>query len=115
MQHGTWGKRVRTFRTDSALVTILWLEPGKRCSYHSHKESFNQFYVISGKLGVMTDTGPGGQIETILHEGEKFTVPPRTDHEFRTYDEPTVIEEVAYVKYDNHDIDRKSPGGDFIR
>ena len=113
-QHGTWGSRIRTFKTDSALVTVLWLGPHKRCSYHSHKTAYNQFFVISGRLGVLTDTGPGGMQETILTEKQYFTVPPNVKHEFRTYDVPTIIEEVAFVKYDDNDIDRETPGGDFF-
>ena len=111
IQHGTWGERVRTFRTDSALVTILFLKPHKRCSYHFHNNSYNQFYVISGKLGVKTDIGPEPQT-TVIGPRQSFTVNPGIKHEFITYNEPTIIEEVAYVKYDESDIHRIQLGGD---
>lgn len=110
-QHGTWGVRLRTFKTDSCLVTILYLDPHKRCSWHKHDTTYNQFFVIQGKLGVKTDIGPVDKT-TILTEKQSFTVKPGITHEFITYDEPTIIEEVAYIKYDESDIKRARLGGD---
>lgn len=111
--HGTWGERVRTFRTDNALVTILYLSPHKRCSWHSHKMCSNQFFCISGQLGIKTDVGPNGQRPvTVIGPKQAFTVKPGITHEFQTYDEPTIIEEIAYVKYEENDIFREQLGGD---
>jgi len=110
-QHGSWGERIQTFRTDVCLVTILYLEPNKRCSWHLHKTTHNQFFVVKGRLGVTTDIGPVPKT-TILTEKQYFTVKPGVTHEFLTYDEPTIIEEVAYVKYDDSDIKRARLGGD---
>ena len=115
IQHGTWGERVRTFKTDSALVTILYLKPWKRCSWHKHNTAFNQFYVIAGMLGVKTDVGPNGQRQiTKIRPGQAFTVKPGVTHEFQTYDEATIIEEVAYVRYNDADIHRTQLGGDIM-
>lgn len=112
-QHGTWGERVRTFETDSCLVTILYLKPNKRCSWHRHNMAFNQFFVISGQLGVKTDIGPNEQTQVaVIEEGQGFVVKPGVMHEFITYDKETIIEEVAYVKYDESDILRQRLGGD---
>jgi len=105
--HGTWGNRTRTFERDWGIVTILDLEPHQRCSYHSHNCNYNQFYIIRGELGVKTDKG----YTTRLTEGQSFTVEPGVKHEFQTYFQPAIVEEIAYVKYDNHDIDRESLGG----
>ena len=113
IQHGSWGERIRTYRCDNALVTILYLRPNKRCSWHSHKTCFNQFFVVTGKLGIKTDIGPYGQRQiTKIGPMQAFTVNPGVTHEFQTYDEPTIIEEVAYVKYDPSDIFREQLGGD---
>ena len=112
-QHGTWGERVRTFKTDNCLVTILYLKANKRCSWHKHSTAYNQFFVIKGKLGVRTNIGPEQETDTaIVEEGQSFIVKPGIHHEFITYDEPTTIEEVAYVKYDESDILRTRLGGD---
>jgi quercetin dioxygenase-like cupin family protein len=105
--HGSWGERQRTFAWDGGIVTILRLQPNQRCSWHSHKESYNQFTCISGKVGIKTEKN----YVTVLSDGHVFTVEPRIKHEFQTYDEPAIVEEIAYVKYDPHDIDREQLGG----
>ena len=107
--HGTWGERTRVFRNDTCLVTYLDLLPGKRCSWHSHKTAFNLFFVVEGKLGVKT----GREHTTILKPGQTpFVTQPGLEHEFITYNEPTKVIEVAYVQYDENDIDRVTLGGD---
>jgi len=105
--HGTWGERIRTFEWDGGIVTILALEPNRRCSWHRHITAYNQFYVISGILGVKTDKG----YTTKLNPGQSFTVDPGVYHEFQTYDDPAVIEEIAFVSYDANDIQRTTLGG----
>jgi len=105
--HGVWGTRTRTFQNDSLLVTVLYLEPNKRCSWHLHKTAYNQFFVISGELGVKTEKG----YTTHLKPGQSFTVEPGVKHEFQTGEYHTVIQEIAYVKYNEYDIDRENQGG----
>ena len=105
--HGTWGERVRTFSWDGGISTILFLEPNKRCSWHSHLATWNRFFVISGCLGVKTDKG----YTTKLGPKQMFEVEPGVKHEFQTYDECTIVEEIAYVKYEPGDIDREKLGG----
>jgi len=105
--HGSWGNRTRIFKWDGGLVTYLDLVPNQRCSYHFHKTAFNQFFVISGCLGVKTDKG----YTTKLTKGQAFTVEPEIKHEFQTYEEPTEIIEIAYVRYDSSDIYRQTLGG----
>lgn len=110
--HGTWGRRIVTRETPYSLTTILYLDPNKRCSWHSHKHAYNQFYVISGILEIKTDIGPDCQRNfTTITQGQSFTVAPGTTHEFRTKEKLTVIEEIAYVKYDTTDIFREQLGG----
>ena len=111
--HGTWGRRIVTRKTPYTLTTILYLDPHKRCSWHYHKYAYNQFYVISGILEIKTDIGPDNQRNfTTITAGQCFTVAPGVKHEFRTKGEKTVVEEIAYVKYDSSDIFREQLGGD---
>jgi D-lyxose ketol-isomerase len=66
-------------------------------------------------LEIKTDIGPGTQRNyTTITAGQSFTVPPKVTHEFRTKDEETVIEEIAYVEYDHRDIFREQLGGDMV-
>ena len=113
--HGTWGRRVVTRSDSYSVTTILYLDPNKRCSWHYHNHSYNQFYVISGILEVKTDIGPDEQRNfTTITQGQSFTVPPNVTHEFRTKGEPTIVEEIAYVEFDKNDIHRKMLGGDIV-
>ena len=105
--HGTWGNRLKTFQWDGGLITLLWLEPNKRCSWHSHKHNWNQFTCISGMVGIKTDKG----FTTILTEKQAFTIEPGVYHEFQTYKTGAIIEEITYVKYNENDIERKNLGG----
>lgn len=110
--HGTWGKRVITRKDNYTLTTILYLDKHQRCSWHFHKESYNQFFVIEGLLGVKTNCGPDDLCRTtIVQPGQIFTVPPGITHEFITYDKSTIVEEIAYVQYDPSDIRRIALGG----
>jgi len=110
--HGTWGRRVVTRIDPYSITTILYLDPRKRCSWHYHDHAYNQFFVIKGKLEVKTDIGPDNQRNrTMITEGQSFTVQPKIKHEFRTFEEPTIIEEIAYVKYETTDIHREMLGG----
>lgn len=105
--HGSWGNRLKTFQWDGGLVTILFLEPNQRCSWHEHNAAYNQFTCIEGKVGIKTDKG----YTTWLTERQVFTVEPGVKHEFQTSDEGAVVEEIAYVKYDSSDIHRDTVGG----
>jgi len=105
--HGTWGERLRTFKWDGGITTILFLEPNQRCSWHSHKTTWNQFTCIVGEIGIKTDKG----YVTRLGPKQTFTVEPGVMHEFQTYEQPTIIEEIAYVEYNEQDIDRTKTGG----
>ena len=105
--HGTWGERLRTFGWDGGIVTILFLRPMQRCSWHTHKATWNQFTCIEGCVGVKTEKG----YITKLYPKQTFTVEPGVAHEFQTYEDPAIVEEVAYVRYSESDISRERLGG----
>ena len=105
--HGTWGIRLKTFAWDGGLVTLLFLEPNRRCSWHYHKAVYNQFTCVSGKVGIKTDK----EHTTWLTERQSFTTEPGEYHEFQTGEEGAVVEEIAYAKYCPNDIHREKLGG----
>ena len=110
--HGTWGVRTVTYEDRYHIVTILELDPDQRCSWHFHRAAYNQFYVIKGRVGIRTNCGPKELCRTtIVHPGQSFLVPPNKIHEFITYNEPAIMEEIAFVQYDPSDIERLRLGG----
>lgn len=100
-----WGERW-LLRIDSTHATsYLILKANTRCSWHVHAAKFNLFVVLTGKVGIKTEDG-----ETILGPGQEFMVAPGIFHEFRVYEDSTMIEEM-YVAYKEEDITRKDIGG----
>ena len=103
--HGTWGERLRTFSWDGGITAILFLKKNTRCSWHFHKKTWNQFVCITGRIGIKTDKG----YTTELLPKQMFEVEPGVKHEFQVY-EDSIVEEIAYTKYDEADIQRETLG-----
>ena len=104
--HKSWGEKWNLFQNDLCEVSILMLQPNQRCSWHKHAAKFNQFFVIEGTLFIKTETGVAE-----VRENQIFTTRPDEYHEFQTHDDPAVIQEIMYVKYDPEDIQRETIGG----
>jgi len=103
----TWGEKFNIFQNDLCEVSVLYLEPEKRCSWHSHKTKYNQFFVIEGELFIKLTDGLSR-----VGRNEIFTTRPGEMHEFQTQSSPAVVIEIMYVEYDAEDIDREEIGGD---
>ena len=104
--HKSWGEKWNLFQNDLCEVSILYLQPMNRCSWHTHQTKYNQFFVVEGELFIKTETG----IAKVC-KNQTFTTRPGEFHEFRTGGIPAVIQEIMYVKYDPEDIQRKTIGG----
>jgi len=87
----------------------LRLKRGFECSWHSHREKYNLFVVISGKVGIVTEQFEGNT-EVVLGPGECFTTKPVEKHKFKAYLDSEVLEEM-YVSYSEDDIQRENVGG----
>ena len=106
----TWGEKYEIFKNDLCEVSVLYLEPWQRCSWHKHTAKFNLFYVNGGELFIKLDNGVS-KVTSKLRERDSFTTVPGEWHEFQTKDTPTVVTEVMYVRYDYSDIQRDTLGG----
>lgn len=106
----TWGEKWTLFENDLCEVSLLYLKPNQRCSWHYHRTKFNLFFVVEGFLQIMLDDG----VSTGISELEKhgiFTTRPGEWHEFITADMEAIVIEIMYVKYNPEDIFRKDQGG----
>jgi len=81
------------------------------CSWHRHREKYNVFALVDGKVGIVTEE-ISGRKETILRGGQSFIVKPGQWHKFRAYEDSIMVEEM-YVEYDEGDIERQTVGGKF--
>jgi len=102
----TWGEKWNVFLNDLCEVSILYLKPHQRCSWHRHAAKFNQFFVIRGEVTIKTEWG-----DAVIQQGQIFTVRPGEWHEFRTGNVNAVLQEIMFVRYDPEDIERKELGG----
>ena len=105
--HKTWGQKWNVFQNDLCEVSILYLQPNRRCSWHKHREKYNQFFVIEGQINIKHEYG-------IAHvgKGQIFTTRPGEMHEFQTLDTPAVVQEIMFVQYCPEDIQREELGGE---
>lgn len=99
-----WGERWLIREDSTHAVSYLKLKKGFRCSWHHHKQKYNLFVVLSGKVAILTEAG-----RTVLTRGQEFTIRPSEWHEFRAYADSEMIEEM-YVCYDESDIIREKLG-----
>jgi mannose-6-phosphate isomerase-like protein (cupin superfamily) len=102
----TWGEKWLIFRNDLCEISVLYLKPKQRCSWHRHKAKHNLFFVINGEISVKTEWGIAD-----IEQGQIFTTRPEEWHEFQTRDGNATVIEVMYVQYDPEDIERKKIGG----
>ena len=102
----TWGEKSNIFENDLCEVSVLYLEPMQRCSWHRHETKYNLFYVLQGKLVLRLEDG-----FTEVFPGQIFTTVPGEFHEFQTRELKTVCIEVMFVQYRREDIHRTIVGG----
>jgi len=104
--HKTWGQKWAIFKNDTCETSVLYLNPGQRCSWHKHQSKYNMFFVVAGDINVKHEWGT-----THVAQGQTFTTAPGEWHEFQTINVPATIIEVMYVQYNDDDIERKTLGG----
>ena len=105
-----WGERWLIRQDSTHAVSYLILRRGYECSWHYHREKYNLFVVLSGKIGIVTEQLDGYNSVIVLGSGESFTVKPGEKHKFTIYEDAKVIEEM-FVEYRESDIERENLGG----
>jgi len=104
-----WGERWLIRQDSTHATSFLKLKAGYECSWHSHREKYNLFVIVSGKIGIVTEQFDGNS-EVILGPGECFTTKPGEKHKFIVHEDSQMIEEM-YVEYREDDIQREIQGG----
>jgi len=101
-----WGERWLIRKDSIHAVSYLEIKPNHRCSWHVHRQKYNKFVVLSGRLVIKTEEGT---IE--LARGESVVVSPGVKHEFRTSVFAAQVVEEMFVAYSENDIIRDNSGG----
>ena len=102
----TWGNKWNVFQNDLCEVSLLYLEPKQRCSWHRHQTKYNQFFVIEGEIFIKNE-----YTTVKIGKGQIFTIAPGEWHEFQTGQNPAIVQEIMFVQYDAGDIERSILGG----
>ena len=102
----TWGEKWTLFQNDLSEVSLLYLKANQRCSWHTHDQKYNQFFVIEGQITIKTEWG-----NAVVEKGQIFTTRPGEWHEFQTNNEDSIVQEIMYVQYSPEDIKRDKLGG----
>lgn len=103
----TWGEKHNIFENDLCEVSVLYLNPMRRCSWHKHQAKYNLFYCLKGTLYIKVADGTAK-----VAQGQIFTTNPGEMHEFQTGEDGALVIEVMYVKYDRNDIERQILGSE---
>jgi len=104
-----WGERWLIRQDSTHATSILQLKEGYECSWHSHREKYNLFVVVSGHVDIITEQFDGPALVS-LTSGECFTVKPGLKHKFQVIQAGLMVEEM-YVLYNEDDIQRENLGG----
>ena len=80
--------RVNESEYSSKYLTLL---PGQQCPWHYHKRKKETFFCLRGEVELFLGTD---ERRIVLRPGDSHTIPPGTDHSFRSR-EGAVIEEVS--------------------
>ena len=115
-----WGQRTQIYSDGKVEVYLLDVKPvdGKPvvCSLHHHTMKYNQFNVVSGRLGV--EHGGKADKEDPMHviggnwqlnPGDQYIVPPNEVHRFVVI-EPDLVIETTWADEITEDIHRRDVG-----
>jgi mannose-6-phosphate isomerase-like protein (cupin superfamily) len=104
-----WGWTKPILQTQTVEVQHLSVKAGWRCSDHYHGHKHNRFYVVAGRLKVVTQKA-GLADEVVLGPGEMTDVLPGDEHRFEAETDCELVE-LYWVTLDPDDIVRRTQGG----
>ena len=110
VQSKFWGKTQSIFAGPFSETHFLKINKGGYCSEHKHKNKWNRFFLISGKLKITIFRESGYDV-TVLLPGEFTDVPPGVFHNFEAEEDSMCMEIYWIDSIETNDIERRSVGG----
>lgn len=110
-QGKVWGETMRGYRDGLVDVHLIHARRGYRCSRHRHRQKWNRFVVLSGKLRIRIWRSHGVD-ETILGPWQASDVPPGVVHEFAALEDTQAVEIYWVDRLNPDDIVRENVGGE---
>lgn len=106
-----WGRNHIIHIDHSFQICHIFINKGGFCSNHLHTHKWNQFYIVSGKLTVMSydsEGMPTGLV--VLGPTECIKIPPGMNHRFEALEDTQALE-IYWSELSEHDIVRTDLGG----
>jgi mannose-1-phosphate guanylyltransferase len=96
-----WGLFERYSLNEPTTVKLIMVEANRRLSlqYHNNRDEF--WKVIKGPVEVRTEDKT-----RMLETGESILIPRKTVHRLGALDEPAIVLEISYGKFNEQDIVR---------
>lgn len=112
-----WGTTQALFCHNNVECHLIHFAKGGYCSTHKHKNKYNRFIVIRGrlKISVTKYNVPHSAVldETILEVGQITDVAPDVEHKFEALEDGSAIE-IYWVDLDPNDIERNGSQGGIL-
>lgn len=108
-----WGSTANLYLSQEVEVALIRIKKGGFCSWHSHKNKFNRFTVISGSLEIVIDKGHCFD-KIVLTENMSTDVKPGDIHQFRCHEDCIAMEIYWNNPLSAGDINRITDGGVFL-
>lgn len=105
-----WGHTKCVYEGSYSEVHVIRANKGGYCSKHLHKQKWNRFVVLGGKLKIILYKDKGEDV-TILTEGMFSDVPPGIEHRFEALEDTLCLEIYWIDGLDPNDIERVDSGG----
>ena len=96
-----WGKFEQFTQNEAVTVKIITINAGEAFSLQYHKKRTEFWQILSGNPEVLV-----GDKVILAKPGDKFEVPPETNHRIQARDSRTEILEIATGDFDEDDIVR---------
>jgi len=96
-----WGRFEKFIENKPCTVKLIYVNANSRLSLQYHNKRSEFWQVVKGTAMVELD---GRNI--VLTEGETVSIPKQARHRVTALDSDCVILEIAYGKFDEHDIVR---------
>lgn len=85
-----WGREEWLVNNDKYCGKLLYLDKGKRCSMHYHKDKDETFYILQGR--VFMETHGNSKESRVMHPREVQHISPLVRHRFSGIEDSVIIE-----------------------
>ncbi len=87
-----WGYELLWAYTPKYAGKLIFVKRGHRLSLQYHEKKDETLYIYKGKALLETEGNDGQLVQSEVHDGYRFRVPPRTKHRLQALEDTTLFE-----------------------